>query len=273
LQLDTYSNYVDPGYVEDGYVFTAKPFILKSSTGAYCQLRGPSGKSGEIVLRQPAEYATGWQRVPFTSRGTAHTMVLDYQRMSDIERLNLEEFFAAVGGIEEIFVYREDLEEREYSVRFDSPELVIREESYDKNSGTIKLWSASSFFILDAGQAVPTINDADVVLTRFSYSCERKAARKQPRDYVSDGNVYIYTKSPIQRQTYRLVMLRRTYAEMAALVFFFSIANGTRTTFPMTFDGSVRTMRFASSSLRWERSPVVRSLYDVVVEVEEDLAI
>jgi hypothetical protein len=88
---------------------------------------------------------------------------------------------------------------------------------------------------------------------------------------MSNGTFRSYNKSSITRAPRSITMLRRTRAELAAVIYFLvTVCQGIRYTFPWTFDGSAKTVRFSEPRLDWRQSSVNTALFDVTVTLEED---
>jgi hypothetical protein len=269
-----YGDYVDSGYVDSGYVFDPRVPVSLVSGGTRCDLRGPSGLSGAVRLLQPEEYSTGWERSGYAAPAIVHTMSLQYDRLFDSEVTDLLALRAAVDGSATPFTFSDPAQGLDFTCRFESPELNLEQPNYNINRCSLGLWSAATFFPLAAGVPVPDINAADTILTRLFNPTTQRFARKQPLLRFSDNTVAVFNKSAIDRTTRTVSLLRRTRDELAALIAFYTqSAQGTRYTFPWTFDGTGLTVRFASSTLGWKRSSINTRLFDVTVGLEEDTAI
>ena len=236
----------------------------------HVDLRGPTSRSGTVQMLQPDEYSSGWARVGYPSRGAVHTLTLDYQRMSTTERTAVEAFWTIVDATAKQITYADAITGNSYSCWLDKPELGFEEVSYNLFRSTLNLWSQSAFFTFTGG--APTINDADTIITNLQYPASHAQAGKQPLTRLSDNSVVIYDKTTLTRKTRTVTIMRRTAAQMGKIISFFSAAaEGTRNKFNWTFDGSVKSTRFASTLLSWKQSAISSILFDVTVALEEDL--
>lgn len=254
------SLYIEPGYFEDGYVFSPCPVVL-SSGSTRVDLRAPSGLSGSVRLLQPSEQTTGWARIGYNPRAVVHTLNLQYFRLNGDERNALDALFDTVDFSAVSFLYTDAATGDQFPVRFQAPEFSIGNPSYDKFTATLALWSATTFFTAPASPA-----SISALLGAAHYPAPVKRAKKQPYTRLSDGSVVIYNKSTITRTTRTLNLVRMTRDGLASLIAHFLSVSGTKTGWG--YDG--HTYRYASSELTWQRSSVNTGRYDAQVSLEED---
>lgn len=265
--MSDYWEFVDDGYVLDGFAFTPRQVIFQHGANRV-ELRGPSSLRGSVRLLQAEEYSTGWSRYGYAPIAAVHTLNLEYRRMSGAECQALEAFQAAVDYTATEFDYIDGATGTAYPVRFAEPSQAIEEAAYDLYRCRIVLLSLSPFI---AYPSAPPLNIDSVLATAY-YPYQFTVQRKQPRGWMSDGALRIVNKSVIPRRFHTLSLVRRTAAELGDLLSFFQYtAVGMKNKWPWIWDGPERQVRFAETNLEWERSAVRSDRYDLSVILEEDL--
>jgi len=258
--------FVDSGYIQDGYAFTPRQVIFQFGENRL-ELRGPSGRSGSVRLLQAEEYSIGWARHGFAPIAAVHTLTLEYRRMSAEEYQALEAFQAAVDYTANEFDYIDGATGRTIQVRFAEPKQAIEEAGYDLYRGRIALLSLTPFIPFPA---TPPLN-VDAILSTAHYPYQFSVERKQPRGWMSDGSLRVVNKSAIKRRFHTIPLVRRTAAELGDLLSFFqNSAVGMKNKWPWTWGEAPRLARFAETSLDWQRSPVRSDRYDITVTLEEE---
>lgn len=260
--------YIEPGYFEDGYVFSPCPVVL-SSGNTRVDLRGPSALSGTVRLLQPEEYSTGWQHFGFTPRAVVHTLTMQYNRMNGIERDAVDAFFDTVDFTAQEFDYTDAATGNRFPVRFQNPEISLEEAAYDLYRTQLNLWAGQTFFAPPA-----ELTEISILLNNAHYPEPIKRTKKQPMLRMSDGTVCIYNKSTITRINRTCTLVRLSRDDLASLIAHFLSVGGTRDTWTWTdpFRAFEHTCRYASPEISWQRSTVRSSTYDCQVSIVEDTA-
>jgi hypothetical protein len=261
--------YVDPGYVDDGYIFAPAPIIITCGD-TRCDLRSATRRSGTVRLYQPLDASAGAVRFGYAPFAVEYGVTHEYDRLNLAERAALEAVWNAAAGSAREVSCRDARIGLTIPARLEAA-LATTEVSYDLCRGTVALTADVSF--LPPPATLPTIDDANLVLTGAAYPGGRSLTRNQPRRRTSGGALYVYTMSPGALAKHSVALTRRTLDQLAALLHFFvTAAQGPRTIFPWTDpDAIARQVRFSSSTLAWAQSTVRSDLYDVTVELEEQV--
>ncbi len=209
-------DYVDPGYVADGYVWTGRPVIFEYGA-TRAELHGPSRRSGSLRLLQADKYSTGWERHGYPPIAIVSSLSLEYNQMRGDEYEQLAAFQSTVDYSTAEFSYIEGNTGYTVPVWFANSNQTIEEASFNRYTGKIELQSLTSFIPLPA--VVPSsIND---ILANPAYSYPVDIRRAQPSVWVSSGIRRVVNKSVITRRTHTLSLVRKTATELGNLLSFF----------------------------------------------------
>ena len=261
------NEYVDAGYADDGtYFFTSRQFIFTYGA-ARLELRGPASRSGSIRLLQPEETTAGWVRYGYTPRAIIHTLKLDYRRMSATEAADLATFRAAVDYTAKQFSYINGATGEIIPCWFEQPEQEIEQAGFNLYRGQVAFLAITPFI---AYPGSPPAN-LDAILATAQYPYKQTISRAQQRLWMSNGTPRIYNQSGIKRTTHGITLVRKSAADLGALLsYFVNTAVGIKNRWPWTDGGTPRSVRFAEPVIEWRQSPLNTALYDVDLVLEED---
>lgn len=262
------SEYVEPGWVDDGYYWTDYGFIGYYGTDRFSLLR-PSSRSGTVKMLQPSEQTAGRANVIAAPYCAKHTMECVYNYVTDDDLAVFLAWAETVDMRAREWDYVDGSTGDRVPVRFEDESVSYEETGPNINSVTFSIWSAQTFFPC---ASVPGIGDADTVLARLYRPFTYERDRKQPLLRFDDGTAAVYNKSAIKRDSRSLSLPYRTRAELAALIAFYEqSAEGAHNTFSWTLDGVSKTVRFSSGGISWSQEARADELYDADLTVEEDV--
>ncbi len=259
-------DYVDAGYVDDGYIFTARPVILQLGTERVA-LRAPSSRSGSIRLLQAEEVSTGWARYGSPPITAVHTLLLEYPQMRADEYAPLAAFREAVDDIATEFEFIDGLTGATATVWFAEPDFEVEEAGFNLYKHSLTLQSHSTFIPYPSS---PPANLA-AVLEHVHYPYRVTITRKQPHAWLSDGTRRVANKSALRRHIHTVSLVRKSAEDLGKLLSYFEhVAVGIRNKWSWTLDGTARQVRFPEAKLDWRQSRVQRNMYDIDLTLEED---
>ncbi len=221
-------DYVDPGYVADGYIWTGRPVICQYGDNRI-ELRGPSRRSGSLRLLQADKYSAGWERHGYPPIAAVSSMLLEYNQMRSDECDQLAAFQSAVDYSVATFDYIEGNTGYTVPAWFSNPNQTIEEKSFNLYTGKIELQSLQSFIPLPATPPA----DISAILANSAYPYTVDIRRAQPAAWTSSGTRRVVNKSAITRRTHTLSLIRKTATELGNLLSFFqNTAVGIKNTWP-----------------------------------------